>query len=224
MVFPTVASWLYFLTFADREWMRQLYFGSKLVQAALPLLGWGLAGLPRDRLRRAPAAGWLAGAASGVLLAAGIGLAYLLFAGTTLEEVARAPIRARLEAFAATSTTGFLALAVALSLAHSLFEEYYWRWFLFGSLRRRLPRAAAVTVAAAAFATHHVVILHAFLGPRYLLAATLPFSAAVALGGVLWCLLYDRWRSLAAPWLSHALVDGAIMAVAWALVLRPGGP
>jgi membrane protease YdiL (CAAX protease family) len=48
-----------------------------------------------------------------------------------------------------------------------------------------------------------------------------PMSLCVALGGVFWAWLYHRSGSLLGPWLSHALVDLAVMAIGYAM-LWPG--
>jgi membrane protease YdiL (CAAX protease family) len=48
------------------------------------------------------------------------------------------------------------------------------------------------------------------------LAMTLPTSIAV--GGAVWAWLYDRSGSLLAPWISHALIDGALFVVGWDMV------
>jgi membrane protease YdiL (CAAX protease family) len=43
-------------------------------------------------------------------------------------------------------------------------------------------------------------------------------SASVAVGGALWAWLYRRSGSLLGPWLSHMLVDAALMAAGWDMV------
>ena len=44
--------------------------------------------------------------------------------------------------------------ALFLSLLHSLVEEYYWRWFVYGQLRRVLSAGPATLLASAAFTAH----------------------------------------------------------------------
>jgi membrane protease YdiL (CAAX protease family) len=48
--------------------------------------------------------------------------------------------------------------------------------------------------------------------------ATWLFSAGVAIGGVVWAVVYQRSKSLLGPWLSHLLVDAAIFAIGWDLI------
>jgi membrane protease YdiL (CAAX protease family) len=45
-----------------------------------------------------------------------------------------------------------------------------------------------------------------------------PATAAVALGGVIWCWHFQRSGGLLAPWISHLLVDAALMLVGYLLV------
>ena len=53
----------------------------------------------------------------------------------------------------------YVALAAFLAVAHSLLEEYYWRWFVYGRLRRYVPMAVAMAVSGLAFMGHHVIVL-----------------------------------------------------------------
>ena len=52
------------------------------------------------------------------------------------------------------------------------------------------------------------------------LPAVVPFSLAIAVGGAVWCWLYERTGSLLGPWLSHLIIDAAIFVVAWDLLQR----
>ena len=112
----------------------------------------------------------------------------------------------------------YLVLASFYSLAHSGLEEYYWRWFVYGNLRRLVPWKAAVPISSLGFMCHHVILLAVYFGPRA--AATWAFSLAVAAGGAFWAWSYQRTGSLAGPWLSHLLVDAGIFLVGYDLVRR----
>lgn len=219
---PTLAAWLYFVVWAHTPWMRVLYVASKIVQGALPLLGWWVLKMeerpswsarPSERRRAA-----LAGLISGGVLSAAILLAFAgpLPAWLPLDEAA-ARIHRLLVDFDAASPTRYLLLALALSVAHSLFEEYYWRRFLLGELALRLPFALALPLASLAFASHHWIVVDSFLGGEHRVTTTV-LTLMVAAGGGLWGWLFRRHRTLVAPWLSHLLVDGSLMAVGWQLV------
>lgn len=104
----------------------------------------------------------------------------------------------------------YVALALFLAVINSGLEEYYWRWFVFGRLRAVMNTAAAVALSSLAFASHHFIVLHNLLGDAVLAGA---FTFAVALGGAVWACQYHLTRRLWGAWLSHFLVDSAILSV-----------
>ena len=114
----------------------------------------------------------------------------------------------------------YAVLAAFYSLVHSLLEEYYWRWFVFARLARRIPWGWAAVVSGLAFMSHHVVLLLHYVPdvPGSFWLAVLPMSLAVGVGGMVWAWLYQRSQSLYAPWASHCLVDLAIMIVGYDLL------
>jgi membrane protease YdiL (CAAX protease family) len=107
-----------------------------------------------------------------------------------------------------------IAMGLFYALLHSLLEEYYWRWFAFGQLRRLVPLPAAIAVSSIAFMGHHVIVLWDYLSWPWAVLA----SAAVAVGGAMWAWLYQRSGSIYAPWVSHLLIDAAIFAIAFDMV------
>jgi membrane protease YdiL (CAAX protease family) len=218
MLFPLLAAWLYFLVFTDRQSLPAIYSISKVVQFSFPL-AWTLA-VTRGRLPRlslAPRA-LLEGVASGLVMMLALFLVYVALQDQApLLEEARPRILERVQAFGIDTPMRFLGLALFLSVIHSLLEEYYWRWFVFGRLQERMHVAGAVALSSVAFTLHHVIVLHAFLGPRFW-PATLGFSLAVAGGGAAWAMIYRRCKRLAAPWISHILVDLAILSMGYDLI------
>jgi len=137
--------------------------------------------------------------------------------GTELLEEALGPIREKIVGMGLSSATGFVALGVFYSLAHSLMEEYYWRWFVFGRMRQYVPVPVAIVLSSLAFALHHVVVLWAYFS--HAPAVALMLAAAVALGGAAWAWIYSRGGSIYAIWLSHALVDAAIFSVGFVIAM-----
>ena len=107
-------------------------------------------------------------------------------------------------------------LRVFLSLVNSAVEEFYWRWFVYGQLRRLLPVARAHALAGAAFAAHHVVESSPSSSPR----GALIFGVAVGLGGVIMSVLYERRRTLCGAWVCHLVVDLGIMGIGYGLLLK----
>jgi membrane protease YdiL (CAAX protease family) len=155
-------------------------------------------------------------------VAAGMYVLYFLWV-QDLPEVDQAPtmIRTRLVQFNAATPARFLMLAAYICVLHSLLEEYYWRWFVFGWMRRLMPISAALVLSGIGFMLHHVVILGVYF-PGNFWTLALPFSLGVAVGGGFWAFLYQRSGALYAGWLSHALIDAAIMGLGyWMVWLKP---
>lgn len=112
----------------------------------------------------------------------------------------------------------FILMATAISLVHSLLEEYYWRWFVFGQLRRLVNRPLAHGLAGAAFAAHHVVIATQFFPG----AAGWIFGLLVGIGGIFFSLLYERQQTLTGAWLAHLIVDVGLMVIGHLLIFPQG--
>jgi uncharacterized protein len=219
MVFPLLVTLVYFvlLSGADPSWQRAAAIVGKSLQFALPIVWVGLIcrELPVPVFSRTR--GLAGGFGFGLLVLVVMVLAYhhvLQPRGAFLS--AASEIRAKLTGLGVDSLAGYVALAVFYSLIHSLLEEYYWRWFVYGRLRRRISPAAAIVVSSLAFAAHHVILLATYFG--WLSPWTWLFSLSVAVGGAFWAWLYQRSGSLVGPWLSHLLVDAAIFLIGYDLV------
>jgi hypothetical protein len=125
-------------------------------------------------------------------------------------------VRLKVTSAGITSPGKYVALGVFYSAAHSLMEEYYWRWFVFGRARHLLPQTSAIAISSLGFMAHHVIVLSVYFG--WSSFATWFFSFSVAVGGAIWAWLYQRSGSLLGPWLSHLLVDAAIFVIGYELV------
>jgi membrane protease YdiL (CAAX protease family) len=224
-------AWLYFVvltpssaTEAPHPSLNQLtlaaYSIGKVLQFGLPI-AWVYFSSPiRIGLVFSSWQGWRTGVLFGCLAGAAVLAAYYAFFRNSwiLHDTPEA-VRAKLLAFHAATPLRFFFLAVFLSGIHSLLEEYYWRWFLFGELERILALSLAVLISSLAFMGHHVIVLAVYFPGRFL-AAALPFSLCVALGGAVWAWLFHRSQSLGTVWLSHLLVDVAILVVGYDMVFR----
>jgi membrane protease YdiL (CAAX protease family) len=224
LVYPTVTAWLYFMALPgpDREpspALQTAYTASKGVQFAYPLLCVLLLerklprpGLPTTR-------GLAAGLGFGLVVAAGmLALYFGLLRGTALFAEAPGRFRRELEQLGLASPGGFALLAAAITVLHSLLEEYYWRWFAFGRLRQVVPVGMAILLSSAAFLAYHVVLLAGYLPGRTLFfVAVLPFALCTGVGAAFWAWLYERSGSLYAPWLSHLIVDAALFVLGYDL-------
>jgi membrane protease YdiL (CAAX protease family) len=219
LVLPTVVTWLYFFQAEAMPPRVQLTVFStvKTIEFAFPLF-WVLA-IQRGRvtLRPPTSQGLEIGVAFGAIVAAATFALYLAVLRNSTPVVAATEIViAKVSGWGIDTPWKYALLGLFYCLIHSLMEEYYWRWFVFGQLRRFTSFAPAMTISALGFMAHHVLVLGKFLG--FDSPLTYLLSACVAIGGAFWAWLYDRTGSLLGPWLSHMLVDAAIFIIGFDLV------
>jgi len=217
--FPTLAAWVYFDVFSGKSWMLPAYTISKCVQFALPLV-WVLAVVRvRIRWRDAPRRGFGIGLVSGAaILALHLAIYYGYFRASPVLAEAPAQLEEKLVGLGATTLPRFVLLAVFIALIHSLLEEYYWRWFVYGRLRHRQGPLGANAIASLGFMAHHVVIIDAYIPREHFFTATLFFSFCVAIGGAIWAWIYEKTGALWGGWVSHMIVDIAIMITGYDMV------
>jgi len=191
------------------------YPALKLLMIAVPLLAWRwtrrgrrevalLAGLKRTNL--------LAGLATG-LLAAGVILGgyYLVLAGRIDAGglVAKARSLGLLERY--------WLMALGISLGNALFEEYYWRAFIFGELSDRLASPAAVAaVGGALFGLHHVFAMGSLFPPAWVAL----FVLGTMVAGAVWSAMRSAGVAIWDCYLSHVMADLAIMWVGWDMISK----
>jgi len=215
LVLPLVASFFYFVFFPGTAFGNGCYIAIKTFLLVWPIVatslvlrervgaGWG----EKRRMR-----GWIEGGLFGVAVSALLlGLVRLPFFAEMLAE-RRPYVVAKVEGLGVAEH--FWIFAVFLSVAHAWLEEFYWRFFVYGNLRRLIALPVAHLLAAAAFASHHIVILSQF----FPLGWGVFFGICVGLGGLAWTLLLERCRSLSAVWFSHMIIDFAAMIVAWEIL------
>lgn len=213
LLFPSLATWAYFMLLSGSPAMGPVYTASKVLQFSLPLVATIYLFRRRISFFKGGLRGTSTGLVFGALVAAAIVALYLCY-------LRQAPVFAmfgerlteKLTGLGAATPLRFAILAVFLSLFHSLLEEYYWRWFVFGELLRRITRWAAYVIASVGFSAHHFLVVLAYFGAEQLPWVVF-FSLGVAVGGAMWCWLYERYDSLFAPWISHLLVDVALLSV-----------
>src|SRR3989338_50406 len=202
----------YFVILKNPAAIQPVYVITKGVMLLSPvvlvfLFGFLLAPLCRKRTIGA-SVGW--GVLSGLAISGLTILVYvafqdalLPFAGNVREKIADVGIAEH-----------YLLAALGISLAHSLLEEYFWRWYVVRGLEARLSANASLWIGGWLFALHHYILLSQFFG----LGMTIVFGTFVGIGGVMWSLIYRRTGSLLAPWLSHALVDGTLFYIGFLLI------
>jgi membrane protease YdiL (CAAX protease family) len=217
-LFPAFATWLYFVVLNQYPAAVQpAFWTEKIVQFAFPAVWVVLVRRQRLRLARPHAAGMAEGLALGIaVLACTLLLYFLWLKPAGYLAFATGAITKKAAELGMGSPARFILGGVLLSSIHALLEEYYWRWFLFGGLRRFMPVAAAVVLSSLAFTAHHVILLRVYFGGWSI--ATISFSLCVAIGGADWAWIYHRSGSLLGPWLSHLLIDAGIFVVGYDLM------
>ncbi len=221
IVFPTLITVVYFILLAGHPAIVQqgAYAVGKLIQFLFPVV-WFV------RIQRGRVV-WPSAKRAEILLAGGLGAALLAAAlalyrfhlkpsGFFSDAVIEA-VRQKVSGIGVASALRYGAVALFYSLIHSLLEEYYWRWFVFGQLRRLTSLPLAIGVSSLGFMAHHVCIVSVFFG--WFSPASIGLSLAVAVAGVFWAWLYHRTGSLWGPWISHALVDAGIFIIGYDLVM-----
>ena len=223
---PSLIAWLYFFALNNDtvpDLLRKALSGAvKAVEVTLPLAFVLLWERRRPRLSWPHKDGLALGFFFGLIVAAGmLAFYYGWLRPAGLLGATPTPLVEALRSFGLHSVPGFLALGACITVVNSLFEEYYFRWFVFGRLRAFLPLPAAAALSGLVFMAHHVLLLSFYL-PGQFWTLTVPFSLCIAVGGAMWSWLYARTGALYAPWLSHAVIDAAILIIGWDLLQRAG--
>lgn len=213
---PCVASIFYFKLLGGSPLAQAVYFVTKIFTVIWPIMAYRYfagrfsinAGSKKIFERNVV----FGGLASGLMISAILLLIYFFTAaGDVVQEFAPAIKQKAVE-------LGFLEhyilFSVFLSVIHSFIEEVYWRFCVYGLLRFLIRPGVAAPLSALFFASHHLVVLTEYVPLFY---ATC-FSLAVAAGGWIWAIMYERQRSLIGAWISHMLVDIVIMTVGYFLI------
>jgi membrane protease YdiL (CAAX protease family) len=222
MLYPSLLAYVYFVALAgpsgSARAVQLVWAGGKALELALPLLWVRYAEGRWPRPARPTSRGLVAGLTFGVAVATALVLVYFL-ALRHHHLFAAVPSRAREKVadFGLGAPAAYVGFTGLVAVGHSLLEEYYWRWFVFGRLRKLLAVWAALLIASLAFMAFHIIDL-AVLLPGHFVTLALPLAVCVGIGGAAWCWLYQRTGSLYAPWLSHLVMDAAIFAVGFDLV------
>jgi membrane protease YdiL (CAAX protease family) len=222
LLVPTLGSLIYFVWFPEGKLGQAAYSATKIFTLLYPVLflKWvGLGGLIR-RMRTHAEVRWprwrtivLTGFGSGLAIALVGSLLMLTQLGTMVREGAGA-VADKAEGLG--FKEHFVFFAIFLAVFHSALEEFYWRWFACGQLRKKTGRWMSHGIAAVAFGGHHLVITLQFFPPA--LAGL--FTICVVAGGFIWTLMYERQGTLIGCWISHFCVDVFLMIIGFQLIME----
>lgn len=209
---PAPSIGTYFSMHLDLGFVGQAIYGlSKVWLALVPIIWWLWIEKGKWSWSRPTEGGfWFAGI-SGIIISVGIVGGYWLF-GERLIDADLLVETARKNQLDVAWKYGIV--AIYLITVNSLLEEYVWRWFVFRKCEALLPGWLAVLASAGLFTIHHVIALRAQMP----WSATLLCSAGVFVGGAVWSWCYLRYRSVWPGYLSHAIVDVAILYVGWQII------
>ncbi|HBL39486.1 TPA: hypothetical protein DDZ10_02335 [Candidatus Uhrbacteria bacterium] len=203
---------LYMTVFGHLPAAPWIYGGVKSAMLALPFLAMLAGWRPDAFLRGATRRDIFAGVSLGILFFVIILGFFRLFPDVFAQAFADALVRA--QAFGIATPTLFIVVGLLFATLHSLFEEFYWRWFVFGALRSLTPHRTAIILSGLAFSLHHIVILLAFTTP----ALAVLFGLLVGALGSFWSFLYARRGTIITPWISHIIADLAIVVAAYVIL------
>ncbi|HMP17229.1 MAG TPA: CPBP family intramembrane metalloprotease [Gemmatales bacterium] len=231
MLAPTAMTYLYFFLLAGQGSLtRIVYLLSKVATGLIPILWY--CKLYFESLRATSAdlvldqkprhlLSFKIGLDFGLFTVAAILLFYYLWVlDMPLLQTVSVQVKAKLADAGATSLTRFLLLAGFLSILHSAFEEYYWRWFVYGRLATGLPWLWAAIISSVGFMLHHVLVLYHFLPGLDGIWLIVICSLGIGFGGFIWCAIYRYTGSLLGAWVAHLCADLVIMWLGWNIVTR----
>lgn len=117
-----------------------------------------------------------------------------------------------------TSTTGvnkenFLFVALYISFANSLLEEFFFRGFAFLTLKKVAGRKLAYTVSAAMFALYHIAMMIGWFGWPVIVLALVGLFA----GGVIFNFFNERYGNIYLSWLIHVFANFATNTIGFIL-------
>ena len=188
-----------------------LYFFSKIWILLVPL--WWLFRVERAKPGLSPMkqGGLGFGLISGLVVGGSILLVFVWFGHHLIDG---ASVAQTAQTNGLDDPTRYIGLAVYLSLVNSLLEEFVWRWFVFRRCETLWGAKVGVFASAFLFTVHHIFALAAQSDARM----TVLGSLGVFTGGLIWSWAYARYRSVWPGYVSHVLVDIAIMLIGWMLI------
>jgi len=234
MLLPGIASLFYFVWFKESLIAQWTYVGVKVFSIAWPLFGlYFMKNMSKrvvghvpltDSFLRPQGRGRLPWYKNNAMTGLGVGIFILTFIiGLTYTPLMHM-IQSNSESIRQKSIQlgfyqNFIPFAIFLSLIHSLIEEYYWRWFVYGWSRKIMNIRWAILLSSLAFGFHHFVITIQYFSMGW----GILFGFAVVLGGAIWCYMYEKQQSLLGAWISHIFADVGIMWVGYQILFSQGG-
>ena len=117
-----------------------------------------------------------------------------------------------------TSTTGvnadnFIFVAIYISFANSLLEEFFFRGFSFLTLKRVSSRRFAYVFSSLFFAIYHIAMMIGWFAPSVILLAL----AGLFIGGIIFDFFNERYNNIYLSWLIHMFANFATNTIGFIL-------
>ena len=211
MIIPFIGSLFYFVIFSEHDFAKLFYGATKIFTLIWPLLAVTLI-----LQRRIPK---ITFTLTAIPLGIATGLIIVIIAFGLMQTPLGDLIENHSDVIKNHANnlgvlTHFWTFTLFISIFHSLLEEYYWRWFVFGHLKEIINTWLAHLLAGAAFAAHHIVVATQFFPGTW----GFILGGLVGLGGIIWSLMYLKQQTLLGAWISHMIVDFGLMAIGYQLL------
>lgn len=215
MVIPFIGALFYFILYKDSKVVQLLYMGTKFFTLFWPVLVYFALGNMKEfdffaklKPQKKPV---MAGLIFGILLI----ICMLGLMETPIGDIVTAGGTAMKDKVIALGISSwYWPFALFISLIHSLLEEYYWRWFVYGQLRKIVPISFAHILGGVSFAAHHLVITSQYFPMGWAVF----FASAVGIGGMIWSILYEKHGTLVGVWICHIFADLVIFWVGYQVI------
>lgn len=109
--------------------------------------------------------------------------------------------------------TNFIFVALYISFANSLLEEFFFRGFAFLTLKGYLNKTVAYTVSAALFAAYHIAMMIGWFGLPVILLSLLGLFA----GGIIFNFFNEKYNNIYLSWLVHMFSNFATNTIGFIL-------
>lgn len=215
LLLPTFSALFYFVLFKEATLAKPIYIATKVFTLLWPVIATVWIFRQRFNFRSVGGSDHRGSVLPGVLIGLAIVAVMVAWMHSPLREMIMAggpAVREKVDSLG--FLQHFIPFAIFITLVHSFIEEFYWRWFVFGNLRKILTLPVAHGISALGFAAHHLVVTLQY----YPLWFALFLAFCVAVGGLIWSLLFQRYNSLLGSWICHLCVDAGLMWVGYQMI------
>jgi len=112
-------------------------------------------------------------------------------------------------------TEHFLLYSLGIVIFNSLFEEFYWRYSIFGGLKKFFSFWKAILLGSFGFAIIHFIYFVSFFNTVWII---LVLTTASFLFGMFWAWLYHKTNSIFWIWINHSFVNISLLSIEYLII------